>query len=139
MQNDLSIRPVSKVAVISREIVAVLKESVGRGPTRAKTHLHDDCVLVLMREGHTRSEGTMFEGGGSQAVVQGRLDLSEMIRDRLVEVVERNTGRKVTGFLASSQQHPDLISFVFVFAPSPPPEEGDEIDAVPSGLSRPDA
>jgi uncharacterized protein YbcI len=128
VQNDLSIRPDSVVAVISREIVAVLKESVGRGPTRAKTHLHDDCALVLMREGHTRTEGTMFDGGGSRAVVQSRLELSEMIRDRLVEVVERNTGRRVTGFLASSQQDPDLISFVFVFDPALAPEVDHEVD-----------
>lgn len=33
--------------------------------------------------------------------------------------IERNTGRKVAGFLSSSQQEPDLISFVFVLDSSP--------------------
>jgi uncharacterized protein YbcI len=118
VQNDLSARPDSIVAKVSREIVGVLKDSVGRGPTRAKTYLHDDCLMTLLREGHTKTERTMSAGGGERAVAQGRVDLSEVIRDPLVEVVERNTGRKVVGFLSSSQQHPDLISFIFVFETS---------------------
>lgn len=119
MGNDPSVRPVSVAATVSREIVTTLKESVGRGPTKARTYVHDDCVVVLLREGHTRSEGTMYEGGGKRAVAQGRVDLSEMIRDTLTAVIERNLGRKVMGFLSSSQQHPDLISFVFVLDSSP--------------------
>lgn len=109
----------SVAATISREIVSVLKNSVGRGPTRAKTYIHDDCVLVLLREGHTKSEGTLLEGGGERIVAQSRVDLSETIRIPLTEVVERNTGRKTAGFLSSSRQHPDLLSFIFVLETSP--------------------
>ena len=47
-------------------------------------------------------------------MAQGRVDMSETIRGPLIEVVERHTNRKVVGFLSSSQQAPDLISFVFV-------------------------
>lgn len=96
---------------MSREIVAVLKESVGRGPTKARTYVHDDCVMVLLREGHTRTEGTMFEGGARRAVAQGRVDLSEMIRDPLMAVIEHNLGRKVAGFLSSkpAASGPDLV------------------------------
>lgn len=133
MQSDLSTQPDAIVAKVSREVVAVLKESVGRGPTKAKTYLHDDCLMILLREGHTKTEGTMYKGGGERAVAQGRVDLSKMIRDPLTEVVERNTGRKVVGFLSSSQQEPDLLSFVFVFEASPllsPVDEGDDATVV---------
>lgn len=112
-------RPDSRVAAVSREIVGVLKEAVGRGPTKARTYVHDDSVLVLLREGHTRSEGTMFEGGAKRAVAQGRVDLSEMIRAPLIEVIERNLGRKVAGFMSTSVQHPDLLGLVFVLDTSP--------------------
>jgi uncharacterized protein YbcI len=128
VENDLSTRPDAIVATISREIVAVLKETVGRGPTKAKTYLHSDSAMILLREGHTKTEGTMFEGGAGRAVAQGRVDLSEMIRDRLVAVVERNTDRKVVGFLSSSQQNPDLLSFVFVFESSPLLSPADDED-----------
>jgi uncharacterized protein YbcI len=121
----------SATAALSREVVAVLKDAVGRGPTKAKTYVHDDCVLVLLREGHTRSEATMFADGGRRGVAQGRVDLSEAVRTPLSTVVERNLGRTVVGFLSSSQQHPDLISFVFVLEPSPllGPVDGTDEDA----------
>jgi uncharacterized protein YbcI len=117
-----------RLADISREIVVLLKDLVGRGPTRSKTYIHEDCVVVLLREGHTRSEETMFDSGAGRAVAQGRVDMSETIRGRLSEVIERHTDRKVVGFLSSSQQDPDLISFIFVLGTSPL-LEGEDGDA----------
>jgi uncharacterized protein YbcI len=108
-----------RLAAISREVVGLLKDLVGRGPTKSKVYIHDDCVLLLLREGHTRGEETMFAAGGARGVAQGRVDISETIRAPLIEVIERHTGREVVGFLPSSQQHPDLISFVFVLDTSP--------------------
>lgn len=108
-----------RLAAISREVVVLLKDLVGRGPTKSKTYIHDDCVILLLREGHTRGEETMFAAGGSRTVAQGRVDISETIRGPLVEVIERHTTRKVVGFMSSSQQDPDLISFVFVLDTSP--------------------
>jgi uncharacterized protein YbcI len=105
-------------SAISRETVGLLKDLVGRGPTKSKAYIHDDCVLLLLREGHTRGEETMFEAGGSRGVAQGRVDISETIRQRLTEMVERHLERRVIGFMSSSQQHPDLISFVFVLETS---------------------
>ena len=54
-----------RLAAISREVVVLLKNLVGRGPTRSKTYIHDDCVLILLREGHTKGEETMFEAGAA--------------------------------------------------------------------------
>lgn len=107
------------LAAISREIVVLLKDLTGRGPTKAKTYVHEDCVVLLLREGHTRSEETMFQAGGGRGVAQGRVDMSETIRAPLIDVIERHTNRKVVGFLSSSQQNPDLLSFVFVLDTSP--------------------
>jgi uncharacterized protein YbcI len=114
-----------RLADISREIVVLLKDLVGRGPTRSKTYVHEDCVVVLLREGHTRSEETMFDSGAGRSVAQGRVDMSETIRGQLSEVIERHTDRKVVGFLSSSQQDPDLISFIFVLETSPLIEDPD--------------
>jgi len=117
-------------AAISREIVVLLKDLTGRGPTKAKAYIHDDCVVLLLREGHTRSEATMFAAGGSRGVAQGRVDMSETIRDQLIEVIERHTSRDVIGFMSSSQQEPDLLSFVFVLETSPlEPGEEDGSDS----------
>lgn len=108
-----------RLAAISREVVVLLKNMVGRGPTKSKTYIHDDCVFILLREGHTRGEETMFGAGGSRGVAQGRVDIAETIRGPLIEVIERHTDRKVVGFMPGSQQHPDLLCFVFVLDTSP--------------------
>lgn len=120
------------LAAISREIVVLLKDLTGRGPTKAKTYIHEDCVVLLLREGHTRSEATMFAGGGGRGVAQGRVDMSETIRGPLIEVIERHTSRKVVGFMSSSQQDPDLLSFVFVLDSSPLLEAREEAGEDPA-------
>ena len=103
---------------ITREIVRLHKEFLGRGPVRAKTYLHEDSVVVLMYEGHTPGEQTLLEGGGRRGVAQTRVDMSETVRSKFTQVVERITGREVVGFMSSSQQEPDLLSHVYVLKPT---------------------
>jgi uncharacterized protein YbcI len=99
---------------ISRSVVALLKTHLGRGPVRARTYLHDDSVLVLMSEGHTQGEETLRQVGEKKAVAALRVSSSEAIRGQLVAVVEAETGRRVIGYMSSSQQEPSLLSYVFV-------------------------
>ena len=99
---------------ISRSVVSLLKEHLGRGPVKAKTYIHDDSVLVLMYEGHTVSEKTLSDGGQPNAVASQRVKSSEAIRERLIAVIEAETNRKVIGYMSSSQQEPSLLSYVFV-------------------------
>ena len=99
---------------ISRSVVGVLKEHLGRGPVKAKTYIHDDSVLVLMYDGHTKSEETLSKGGEEEEVASHRVKVSEAIRTNLTAVIEAEMGRKVVGYMSSSQQHPSLISYIFV-------------------------
>lgn len=116
---DESAHQVTAAAAISQEIVQLLKELLGRGPTMSRTHVLDDCVLVLMREGHTTTEATMATAGRQRDVAQQRVDLSDAIRQRLVDVVEQHVGRRVVGFMTGSQQDPDLLCQVFVLEKAP--------------------
>jgi uncharacterized protein YbcI len=104
---------------ISREIVRLMKSLTGRGPTKAKTYLQNECVVVLMRDAHTTSEGTMAGGGRQRDVAQTRVDISEDARRRFIEIIEEHTGRKVMGFMSSSQQDPSLLAQVYVLETSP--------------------
>ena len=58
---------------ISRSIVTVLKEHLGRGPVKAKTYLHEDSVLVFMFNGHTVAEDTLEAGGEAESVASQRV------------------------------------------------------------------
>ena len=106
-------------ANITREVIRLTKSTMGRGPTQGKTYLENECVLVVMRDAHTISEGSMAGGGRQRDVAQTRVDLSEDERRPFIDIIEQYTGRKVMGFMSSSQQDPSLLSQVYVLETSP--------------------
>jgi uncharacterized protein YbcI len=106
-------------AAITRELIGVTKSVIGRGPTKGKTYLQKECVLVLMRDAHTVAEASMAGGGRQRDVAQARVDLSEDARQAFIEVVERHTERRVVGFISGSQQEPSLVAYVFVLETFP--------------------
>ena len=103
---------------ISEGMVALLKDFYGVGPTQAKTYLHEDLVVCLLRGGLTRVERTLLEGGRTASVIEQRMAFQEVMRSRFVAVVEGATGRRVVGFMSGNQQDPDMICEVFVLAPT---------------------
>lgn len=103
---------------LQSEIVKLHKEFSGQGPIGSKLYVHDEAIIVLMFRGHTVGEQTMLTGGGRRSVAQSRVDMSESARARLIEAVESHTGQDVVGFMSSSQQAPDLLSYIFVLRPT---------------------
>jgi len=105
-------------ANISRRIVQLHKEYYGKGPDKAKTYLDGDAVLVILRGGFTRVEQTLLDEGHGRAVIEQRMQFQEVMRDRFMEVIEGETGRKVVAFMSGSHQDPDLLAEVFVLETS---------------------
>jgi uncharacterized protein YbcI len=99
---------------IARRIVQLHKEFYGRGPTKAKTYLNGDLVVVLMRGGFTRVEETLLEEGRGDSVIRQRMDFQQVMLARFKQVIEEETGRKVIAFMSGSHQHPDLLGELFV-------------------------
>ena len=95
-----------------------MKECYGRGPTRAKTYYEDDLVVCLLRGGFSRVEQTLLEGGRGSAVIQQRMEFQELMRERFANVIELATGRHVIGFMSGNQQDPDIMSELFILAPT---------------------
>lgn len=106
-------------AAISREVIRLTKSLTGRGPTKAKTYVENECVLVLMRDAHTAAEGSMAGGGRQRNVAQTRVDISEYARREFIRIIEQHTDRKVVGFMSGSQQDPSLVAQVYVLETSP--------------------
>ena len=103
---------------ISEGLVGLLKEFYGVGPTQAKTYIHEDLVVCLLRGGFTRVERTLLEGGRTAAVIEQRMAFQEVMRARFTAVIEEATGQEVVGFMSGNQQDPDMICEVFVLAPT---------------------
>lgn len=96
-------------ANISRRIVGLHKEYYGRGPSKAKTWILDDLVVVLMRGGFSKAEETLLQAGRGDSVISQRLDFQDVMGDRFAEVIETETGRSVVGMINGSRQQPDLL------------------------------
>ena len=57
---------------ISNAVVALYKQHYGKGPTRCRTYLQPDLVVVVLGGGYTASEQTLFEGGRWYEVRESR-------------------------------------------------------------------
>lgn len=101
---------------ISDGLVALLKEYYGRGPEQAKTYVHSDLVVCVLRGGFTPVEETLRAAGYGDDVIRQRMAFQQVMKARFEEVVVRATGRRVIGFMSGNHQDPDMICEVFVLA-----------------------
>ena len=99
---------------ISTSFVQLIKEHGDRGPTKCRTYIDDDLIIVLMRGGFSRLENTLFEDGKWLDVRTTRQTFQDTMEGRFTETIERLTGRQVSAFMSASHQHPDLQIEMFV-------------------------
>jgi uncharacterized protein YbcI len=107
---------------ISTEFVQMLKEHGDRGPTKCRTYIDDDLIVVLLRGGYSRMEDTLYEDGKWLDVRSTRHAFQDTMEGRLTEVIERLTGRAVAAFMSASHQRPDLQIEAFVLDGGSVPE-----------------
>jgi uncharacterized protein YbcI len=104
--------------MISTATVQILHEYTGRGPTKAKTVIHEDLVTIVLADTLTSAEQKLVASGRAERVLQLRHDYQVTMRDDLVAVVERQLGRTVIAFLSQNHIDPDLAVEVFVLEPA---------------------
>lgn len=105
---------------VTRELVAMVKQFYGRGPTKARTDwVGNDALVCLMGGGFTPAEQTLYESGREQAVHDMRGAFQDAMEDRVRALVERVTGRTVVAFMNMTNQNPDLSVQMFVLKPLP--------------------
>lgn len=105
-------------ATISNSAVRLLHEYTGRGPTKARTIVNGDTVMILLGDTLTKGEKVLAESGGADAVMQMRHRFQLAMRDELIRAVESATNRKVVAFMSANHIDPDLAAEVFVLEPS---------------------
>src|SRR5436189_5023104 len=103
-------------ATISREMVRLQAEYYGKGPTRAKTYIVDDLVVVVLEESFTRAEKTLAERGEREAIQQIRRRFQQQMAESFTGVVEQATGRKVRVFLSETDIEQDVSVGTFLLA-----------------------
>ena len=103
-------------ATISNEIVRLQAEYYGKGPTRAKTYIVEDLVVVVLEESFTRAEKTLAERGEREAIEHIRRRFQQQMADDFTSVVEQATGRKVRVFLSETNIDQDVSVETFLLA-----------------------
>ena len=104
-------------AQISREIVQLHANLYGRGPTKAKTYVHDDYILCLLEDVFTPAERTLIKAGQDDQVQSTRHAFQLAVADQFIETVERASERSVRAFMSTVHIDPEISAELFMLDP----------------------
>jgi uncharacterized protein YbcI len=115
------------LAAVSNAVVAIHKQFYGKGPTKARSHLTQDLLTVVLDGGFTRGEQTLQDRGHSREVIQSRLAMQAAVEGEFRKAVETILGRSVRSFMSANDLAHDLQVEIFVLHPRDAEgEPGDE-------------
>src|SRR5947209_6766287 len=121
-------------AEIATGIVRLQSEYYGKGPTKAKTYIEDDVVVVVLQETFTKAERTLVDRGEVDAIQQIRRRFQQTMADEFTSIVEQATGRVVRAFLSETNLEADVSVEFFLLG-----ERRTDMQPFESGEPRSDA
>jgi uncharacterized protein YbcI len=101
-------------ASISAAVVHVFSEHTGRGPTRARTTIDGQTVVVILQDGMTKAERSLAQAGKDKEVLQLRRSFQDTMSSDLITVVERLTSAGVQAFMSANHIEPDAAAEIFL-------------------------
>lgn len=99
----------SLAAEISTAMVKLLSDYTGRGPTQARTYLHDDLITIVLRDSLTKAERSLISSGAGEHVLQTRHLVQGAMRQDITTIVQQLTGRRVIAILSANHIDPDVM------------------------------
>ena len=99
---------------ISNVIVGLMREYTGRGPTKARTTLRENLVVVLLEQTLTKGEQVLVDKGRAENVLALRREYQEAMREEAMRKVAEITGRQVLAMMSANHIDPDLAVELFV-------------------------
>jgi uncharacterized protein YbcI len=105
------------LADVSNAIVRIHKRFYGKGPVKARAHLSQDLLTVILEGGYTRGEQTLRDHGHAQEVVRSRLAMQASIEDEFRAAVESILYRSVRSFMSANDPSNSLQAEIFVLEP----------------------
>lgn len=101
---------------ITRAMVAIYKEQIGRGPTHARSHYAGpDMIVCALEDTLTPIEHTLVALGEHQRLRDIRALFRHTAELTFRSAVEEITGRKVVAFSSGFDTTADIATEVFVF------------------------
>src|SRR5690348_14405842 len=118
---------------ISNAIVRLLRQYTGRGPTKSRTTIRDNVVLVMLEQTLTKGEESLVTKGRVDKVIEIRHEFQEAMREECMAKIAELTGRKVTAMLSANHVNPDIGAEIFVLDGPPDHHESPTDPAPESG------
>jgi len=104
-----------QLAAVTNGIVRLFREYYGRGPTKAKSYILDERIVVcVLEETMTTVEQTLVENGNGDKVRDVRLTFQEAMADEFKGEVARCMGRDVIAYHSQLTLKPDIGFEFFV-------------------------
>jgi uncharacterized protein YbcI len=104
----------SLYVLISNAVVKLVRENTGRGPTKARTTIRDNVVVVMLEHSLTKGEQNLVRKGRADKVIEIRHQFQEAMREESSEIIGELTGRTVVAFMSANHLEPDLAAEIFV-------------------------
>lgn len=106
---------------LSNAIVGCLRDYTGRGPTRARTTIRDNVVLIILEQTLTKGEQSLVAKGRGDRVLALRQEYQAAMRDESSAKVAELTGRKVIAMMSANHIDPDLGAEIYILDGAPDP------------------
>ena len=95
------------LAAISNQMVRLLRDATGRGPTQCKTFCAgEDMLLVQIKGGYSAAEHTLAETGHEDEVHSSRRALQDSLEEDMRSIIETQVGRPVVAFMSNTHLNP---------------------------------
>ena len=114
-------------AAISNAMVTLMREYTGRGPTKSRTSIRGNLVVVLLEDTLTKGERVLVSDGREDTVLAMRREFQSAMKADAVASVEALTGRSVLAMMSANHTDPDLAAELFYL--DSPVEGAEEADA----------
>jgi uncharacterized protein YbcI len=112
---DSVARQGEQLAAVTNGIVKLFSKYYGRGPTKAKSYLLDDRIVVcVLEETMTTVEQTLVKCGHAHMVREVRLTFQGAMADEFKGTVEKAMGRRVAAYHSQLTMEPDMGFEFFV-------------------------
>ena len=104
-------------AAISETVVRLMAEAAGRGPTKARTTIDRDLIVVVLQNSLTSGERYLADHDRTEQVLDMRRAYQDSMSTNCVAAIEDLTGRTVQAFMSANHINPDLAAEVFILKP----------------------
>ena len=104
-------------AQISRKMVRLYRERLGRGPTRSRTTANVNTIMVAFEDTLTTAEQTLLREGKDGHVVTMRQALADTMREEATQAIEELVERKVKAYVTGLDPAANVAVLVFLLEP----------------------